>query len=78
MPFRNEADLLEEGESAESAFNGHMAKNDSLNTHSEKLQKMLKARERVKKINEVRQAQEEDVNNSNPVEDDSPQVASHT
>ena len=75
MPFRDKADLVEEGESAESAFNRHMAENDSLNTHSEKLQKMLKARESVKKINEARQAQEEDVDDSNPVEDDGPQVA---
>ena len=75
VPFCNEADLVEEGETAESAFNRHMAENDSLNTHSEKLKKMLKARESVKKINEARQAQEEDVNDSNPVEDDGPQVA---
>ena len=36
---------------------------------------MLKARGSAKKINEARQAQEEDVNDSNPVEDDGPQVA---
>ena len=72
--FRNEADLVEEGKTAEIAFNRHMAKTDSLNTHSEKLQKMLKARESVKKINEARPAQEEDVKDSNPVEDDGPQV----
>ena len=54
VPFRNEADLIEEGETAETAFNRHMAENDSLNTHSEKLQRMLKARESVKKIDEAR------------------------
>ena len=75
VPFRNEADLIEEGETAETAFNRHMAENDSLSTHSEKLQRMLKARKSVKKIDE---AQEEDVTDSKPVEDDDedgPQVA---
>ena len=78
VPFRNEADLIEEGETAENAFNRHMGENDSLNTHSEKLQRMLKTRESVKKIDEARQAQEEDVTDSKPVEDDDedgPQVA---
>ena len=32
MPFRNEADLLEEGETAKSVFNRHMDENDSLYT----------------------------------------------
>ena len=52
-----------------------MAENDSLSTHLEKLQRMLKARKSVKKIDE---AQEEDVTDSKPVEDDDedgPQVA---
>ena len=55
-----------------------MAEKDSLNTHSEKLQRMLKARDSVKKNDEVRQAQEEDITDSKPVEDDDedgPQVA---
>jgi ATP-dependent DNA helicase PIF1 len=81
VPFRNQADLIEEGETAETAFNRHMAENDSLNTHSEKLQRMLKARESVKKIDEARQAQEEDVTDSKPLEDDDedgPQVAGET
>ena len=56
VPFRNETDLTKEGESAEDAFSRHMKENDALNTHSEKLQMMLKARENVEKINEVRQA----------------------
>ena len=48
VPFRNEAELIEEGENAERAFNRHMANNSALNTHSEKLQKMLKATECAK------------------------------
>ena len=47
VPFRNEADLIEEGETAESAFERHLEENDVLNTHSEKLQRMLMAREHV-------------------------------
>ena len=77
VPFRNESDLVE-GETAESAFSRHMAEKNSMNTHSEKLQKMLKAKESVKTINEARQAHEEDITESKPVEDadnDCPQVA---
>ncbi|CAI8024100.1 hypothetical protein GBAR_LOCUS14030 [Geodia barretti] len=69
--------LIEEGETAESAFERHLEENDALNTHSEKLQRMLMARERVQKINEARRAQQEDVGaDPGPVEDDEgPQVA---
>ena len=50
-----------------------MANNSALNTHYEKLQKMLKATESVQKINE---AEEEDVTDADPLEeqDDDPQV----
>ena len=48
-PIRNEADLIQQGENAESAFDRHVADNSALNTHSEKLQKMLEARESVQK-----------------------------
>ena len=77
VPFRNEADVIEEGETAESAFERHLEENDALNTHSEKLQRMLMARERVQKINEARRAQQEDIGTDpGPVEDnDGLQVA---
>ena len=80
VPFRDEADLIEEGETgetAESAFERHLEENVALNTHSEKLQRMLRAREHVQQINEARRAQEENVTNEpGPVEDDNgPQVA---
>ena len=47
-----------------------------INTHSEKLQKMPKATESVQKINEARQAEEEDVTDADPLkeQDDGPQV----
>ena len=44
-----------------------------LNTHSEKLQMMLKARENVEKINEARQTEEEQA--PMPEKDEGPQVA---
>ena len=77
VPFRDEADLIEEGETAESTFERHFEENVALNTHSEKLQRMLRAREHVQQINEARRAQEENVTNEpGPVEDDNgPQVA---
>ena len=76
VPFRNEAELIEEGENAERALNRHMANNSALNTHSEKPQKLLKATESVKNINDARQADEEDVTDADPLEeqDDGPQV----
>ena len=77
VPFRNEADLIEEGETAEGAFERHLKQNDKLNTHSEKLQRMLIARERVKQIKEARRAREEDISaEPGPEEDNNgPQVA---
>ena len=47
VPFRNEDEFTEEGESAEDAFNRHMEHNDALNIHSDKLQTMLRANENV-------------------------------
>ena len=76
VPFHNEEDLIEEGESAEDAFDRHMEQNDALNIHSEKLQRMLKANENVQKINEARQAKQENLTVPEPVqEDEGPQVA---
>ena len=51
-----------------------MVNNSALNTHTEKLQKMLKATESVQKINEARQAEEEDVTDADPLEENGPQV----
>ena len=76
VPFRNEDELTEEGESAEDAFNRHMEHNDALNIHCDKLQTMLKANENVQKINEARQVEQQQVPVSEPVEgDEGPQVA---
>ena len=45
VPFRNEMDLVREGERAEDTFQRHLEHNNDLNIHSDKLQKMLAARE---------------------------------
>ena len=64
-----------EGECAEDAFIRHMEQNDALNTHSEMLQRMLKAKQNVEKINEARQAEQEIVTEPEPMkEDDGPQI----
>ena len=76
VPFRNEMDLVKERERAEDAFQRHMEHTNALNVHSDKLQKMLTARENVQRINEARQAQVEDVPIPEPSEEDEgPQVA---
>ena len=68
--------MTEEGESAEDAFNRHMEHNDALNIHCDKLQTMLRANENVQKINEARQAEQQQVPVSEPIEgDEGPQVA---
>ena len=75
VPFRNEGDLINDGENAENAFNRHMKENNALKTHSEKLCKMLKAHDTVQKINEARQAKAETVKENEPLEEDEgPQV----
>ena len=67
---------MEEGESAECAFKRHMKDNDALNLHSEKLQRMLQANENVQKINEARQAEQQQVPLPEPAEEhEGPQVA---
>ena len=74
VPFREESNVIANGENAESAFNRHLSENDTMNTHSNKLQRMLKSQESVEK-NEARQAQEPNISEPQPVEDDSgPQV----
>ena len=72
VPFRNEEDLIEEGESAKDAFNRQNYA--IINIHSENI--ILKANENVLKINEAMQAEQEDVTVPEPVEEDEgPEVA---
>ncbi|KAL5477717.1 hypothetical protein EMCRGX_G024553 [Ephydatia muelleri] len=55
IPFRNECDLMKEGETVEVAFNFHIGSNVNLSEHHEKLHALLKAQTAVKKINEARE-----------------------
>lgn len=55
IPFRNERDLMKEGETAKIAFNHLIGSNVNLTEHHEKLQALLKAQTAVKKINEARE-----------------------
>ena len=41
VPFHNQADLIEDGETANSAFKRYLEQNDDLNMHSEKLQRIF-------------------------------------
>ena len=61
---------MEDRESAEQAFKRHMKDNDALSMHSEKLQRMLQANENVQKMNEARQAEQQQVPVPEPVEED--------
>ena len=74
VPVCNEADLIEEAETAKSAFEHQLEQKDELNTHSER---MLIARERVQQINEARRDGEEDATTEPAQEDDDngPEVA---
>ena len=50
-------DIIQEGENAECAFNRHMEENDALKTHSEKLYRMLEARDIVQRLSRLRKKQ---------------------
>ena len=56
VPFRNEASLLQENEKPEEAFNCLLPSNESCSEYHSRLQKILKAREALKKINDAREA----------------------
>ena len=55
VPFRDEADLIGENKSAEQAFNEFLTFHADMKCHHEKLLKMLKAHNKVTKINNARE-----------------------
>ena len=59
IPFRDESNLIAEGETAEVAFNHLIGENADLSEHHEKLQALLKAQTAVIKINEARQEEQD-------------------
>ena len=54
MPFRDECDLIESGQTAEEAFNHFITTRGEMSDHHGSLQRMLKAQSKVHKINENR------------------------
>ena len=58
VPFRDEASLVNEGETAEQAFTRVSGANSGVHVHHEKLQQMLEAQQTVKEINNARQEEQ--------------------
>ena len=58
VPFTVESDLIEEGQTAEEAFDQFLETCESLKDHHESLQQMLEAQSKIKKIDEARKEQE--------------------
>ena len=56
VPFRDESSLVQENETPEQAFERLLPDNDDCSAYHSRLQKMLKARETLKNINDARQA----------------------
>ena len=54
VPFCTESNLIENGQTAEEAFNHFITTRGDMHEHHESLQKMLKAQSTVHKINEIR------------------------
>ena len=57
MPFTVESNLIEEGQTAEEAFNQFLETCESLKEHHESLQRMLEAQSKIKKIDEAKKEQ---------------------
>ena len=55
MPFRDEADLIDDNSSAEQAFNEFLTLHADMKCHREKLLKMLEAHNKVTEINNARE-----------------------
>ena len=74
VPFRSEDQLLEEGETAEQAFNRLLVDNTDLNVHHTKLDTMLVAQTKLQEINKERLA-EQPASAVVDDEDDGPTIA---
>ena len=74
VPFRSEDLLLEEGETAEQAFNRLLVDNTDLNVHHTKLDTMLVAQTKLQEINKERLA-EQPASAVVDDEDDGPTIA---
>ena len=58
VSFRDEAELVQEGESAKQAFSRARSANSGIHVHHVKVKQMLEAQEKVKRINNARQEDE--------------------
>ena len=72
VPFTNEDDLIQDGETVEEAFNRHTAANDRCSEYHQKLTKIPKAQSNLKDIKDTRAANKDDDNDK--MEDDEPQL----
>ena len=60
VPFRNEAELVNEKETAEQAFSRANSADSGIRVHQKKLEQMLKAQEKVKCIINIWQEEAKD------------------
>ena len=72
VPFTNEDDLIQDGETVEEAFNRHTASNDRCSKYHQKLTKILEAQSNSKDNKDARAANKDDDNDK--MEDDEPQL----
>ena len=59
VPFRNEDELMRDGETPEEAFERQVLNNTGLSVHYQRLQVILEAQGRTAKINEAREQPDE-------------------
>ena len=73
VPFRNEDELMSEGETPEEAFERQVSTNTRLGSHHEQLQLILQAQGKTKQIDEAR-VQPDENKNDDVDDDDCPQI----
>ena len=73
VPFRNEASLLKESQTAEEAFNYLLPANDNCSAYHARLQTILKAQAKLKAISDARKSDAADEETSKEL-DDHPQL----
>ena len=70
VPFRNEDDLVNDGETVKEAFDRHIVDHERCVEANEKFRKLLKATEKLKEIKDARAANREEENEYNEADDD--------
>ena len=72
--FRSEAELVNEGETADHAFSYSNSANSSIRLHHKKFEQMLKAQENVKCIGNVRQEEAKDTTDKDKYSELGPRI----